>query len=252
MERDDFEKRFREQRPISIHEFLYPLCQGYDSVALKSDVEMGGTDQKFNLLVGRTLQAHYGIESQCILTMPLLEGTDGVRKMSKSYGNYIGIDEAPSEIFGKVMAVSDELMWRYYELLSAKSLEDIASLKQSVAKGEVHPKAAKEALAHEMVSRYHSPKDADEAQQGFNAVFAGGGVPDDMPEHQCQSGDDSTPPAFLEAAGLVKSRGEAKRLMKEGALAIDGQRCEDALSPLPAGEYVVKLGKKRFLKLIVS
>ena len=252
MERDDFEKRFREQRPISIHEFLYPLCQGYDSVALKSDVEMGGTDQKFNLLVGRTLQAHYGIESQCILTMPLLEGTDGVRKMSKSYGNYIGIDEAPSEIFGKVMAVSDDLMWRYYELLSAKSLEDIASLKQSVAKGDVHPKAAKEALAHEMVSRYHSPKDADEAQQGFNAVFAGGGVPDDMPEHQCQSGDDSTPPAFLEAAGLVKSRGEAKRLMKEGALAIDGQRCEDALSPLPAGEYVVKLGKKRFLKLIVS
>ena len=252
MERDDFEKRFREQRPISIHDFLYPLCQGYDSVALKSDVEMGGTDQKFNLLVGRTLQAHYGIESQCILTMPLLEGTDGVRKMSKSYGNYIGIDEAPSEIFGKVMAVSDELMWRYYELLSAKSLEDIASLKQSVARGDVHPKAAKEALAHEMVSRYHSPKDADEAQQGFNAVFAGGGVPDDMPEHQCQSGDDSTPPAFLEAAGLVKSRGEAKRLMKEGALAIDGQRCEDALSPLPAGEYVVKLGKKRFLKLIVS
>lgn len=252
MERDDFEKRFREQRPISIHEFLYPLCQGYDSVALKSDVEMGGTDQKFNLLVGRTLQAHYGIESQCILTMPLLEGTDGVRKMSKSYGNYIGIDEAPSEIFGKVMAVSDELMWRYYELLSAKSLEDIASLKENVAKGQVHPKAAKEALAHEMVSRYHNPKDADEAQQGFNAVFAGGGVPDDMPEHQCKSGDDSTPPAFLEAAGLVKSRGEAKRLMKEGALAIDGQRCEDALSPLPAGEYVVKLGKKRFLKLIVS
>ena len=252
MERDDFEKRFREQRPISIHEFLYPLCQGYDSVALKSDVEMGGTDQKFNLLVGRTLQAHYGIESQCILTMPLLEGTDGVRKMSKSYGNYIGIDEAPSEIFGKVMAVSDELMWRYYELLSAKSLEDIASLKKSVAGGEVHPKAAKEALAHEMVSRYHSAKDADEAQQGFNAVFAGGGVPDDMPEHQCQSGEDSTPPVFLEAAGLVKSRGEAKRLMKEGALAIDGQRCEDAISPLTAGEYVVKLGKKRFLKLIVS
>ncbi len=251
MERDDFEKRFREQRPISIHEFLYPLCQGYDSVALKSDVEMGGTDQKFNLLVGRNLQAHYGIESQCILTMPLLEGTDGVRKMSKSYGNYIGIDEAPSEIFGKVMAVSDELMWRYYELLSAKSLEDIASLKKSVAGGEVHPKAAKEALAHEMVSRYHSPKDADEAQQGFNAVFAGGGVPDDMPEHQCQNGEDSTPPVFLEAAGLVKSRGEAKRLMKEGALAIDGQRCEDAASPLPAGEYVVKLGKKRFLKLIV-
>lgn len=251
MERDDFEKRFREQRPISIHEFLYPLCQGYDSVALKSDVEMGGTDQKFNLLVGRTLQAHYGIESQCILTLPLLEGTDGVRKMSKSYGNYIGIDEAPSQIFGKVMAISDELMWRYYELLSAKSLEDIAALKASVANGELHPKAAKENLAHEMVARYHSEKDADEAKQGFNAVFADGGVPDDMPEHQCACGEDSTPPVFLEAAGLVKSRGEAKRLMKEGALSIDGERCEDAVTPLAAGEYVVKLGKKRFLKLKV-
>lgn len=251
MERDDFEKRFREQRPISIHEFLYPLCQGYDSVALKSDVEMGGTDQKFNLLVGRTLQAHYGIESQCILTLPLLEGTDGVRKMSKSYGNYIGIDEAPSQIFGKVMAISDELMWRYYELLSAKSLEDIAALKESVQNGALHPKAAKENLAHEMVSRYHSEKDADEARQGFNAVFAGGGVPDDMPEHTCTCGEDSTPPVFLEAAGLVKSRGEAKRLMKEGALSVDGERCEDAITPLTAGEYVVKLGKKRFLKLIV-
>ena len=251
MERDDFEKRFREQRPISIHEFLYPLCQGYDSVALKSDVEMGGTDQKFNLLVGRTLQAHYGIESQCILTLPLLEGTDGVRKMSKSYGNYIGIDEAPAQIFGKVMAISDELMWRYYELLSAKSLEDIAELKTSVQNGSLHPKAAKENLAHEMVCRYHNEKDADEARQGFNAVFAGGGVPDDMPEHSCPCGEDSTPPAFLEAAGLVKSRGEAKRLMKEGALSVDGERCEDAVTPLTAGEYVVKLGKKRFLKLIV-
>ena len=251
MERDDFEKRFREQRPISIHEFLYPLCQGYDSVALKSDVEMGGTDQKFNLLVGRTLQAHYGIEGQCILTVPLLEGTDGVRKMSKSYGNYIGIDEAPAQIFGKVMAISDELMWRYYELLSAKSLEDIAGLKTSVQNGSLHPKAAKENLAHEMVCRYHSEKDADEARQGFNAVFAGGGVPDDMPEHSCACGEDSTPPVFLEAAGLVKSRGEAKRLMKEGALSVDGERCEDAVTPLTAGEYVVKLGKKRFLKLIV-
>ena len=251
MERDDFEKRFREQRPISIHEFLYPLCQGYDSVALKSDVEMGGTDQKFNLLVGRTLQAHYGIESQCILTLPLLEGTDGVRKMSKSYGNYIGIDEAPAQIFGKVMGISDELMWRYYELLSAKSLEDIAELKTSVQNGSLHPKAAKENLAHEMVCRYHSEKDADEARQGFNAVFAGGGVPDDMPEHSCACGEDSTPPVFLEAAGLVKSRGEAKRLMKEGALSVDGERCEDAVTPLTAGEYVVKLGKKRFLKLIV-
>lgn len=251
MERDDFEKRFREQRPISIHEFLYPLCQGYDSVHLQADIEMGGTDQKFNLLVGRNLQAHYGHESQCILTMPLLEGTDGVRKMSKSYGNYIGIDEAPSEIFGKLMAVSDELMWRYYELLSAQSLEDIAQIKRDVEEGRLHPKAAKEALAHEMVTRYHSPTAADEAKQGFNAVFADGGVPDDAPEYVCIHGDDSTPPAFLEAAGLVKSRGEAKRLIKEGALSLDGLRCDDALAPLATGEYVVRLGKKRFLRLTV-
>ncbi|MDO5483973.1 MAG: tyrosine--tRNA ligase [Desulfovibrionaceae bacterium] len=252
MERDDFEKRFREQRPISIHEFIYPLCQGYDSVALKADVEMGGTDQKFNLLVGRSLQAHYGMESQCILTLPLLEGTDGVRKMSKSYGNYIGIDEPAAEIFGKVMGISDTLMWRYYELLSALSLEDIAALKADVEAGRVHPKAAKESLAHEMVSRYHSADAADAARQGFNAVFADGGVPADAPTLTCENGEASTPPAFLEAAGLVKSRGEAKRLIKEGALSLDGKRCDDALSPLPAGEYVVKLGKKRFLKLTVQ
>ncbi len=252
LERDDFEKRYREQRAISIHEFMYPLCQGYDSVALKTDVEMGGTDQKFNLLMGRNLQAHYGQESQCILTMPLLEGTDGVRKMSKSYGNYIGIDEAPSEIFGKVMAISDELMWRYYELLSSKSLEDIAALRAGVENGSVHPKAAKEELAHEMVTRYHSPQAADEARQGFNAVFAGGGVPDDAPTFTCAHGETSAPSAFLADAGLVKSRGEAKRLIKEGALSIDGRRCDDALSPLAAGEYVIKLGKKRFLRLTVE
>ncbi|WP_297217106.1 tyrosine--tRNA ligase [uncultured Desulfovibrio sp.] len=252
MERDDFEKRYREQRAISIHEFLYPLCQGYDSVALKADVEMGGTDQKFNLLVGRTLQAQYGMESQCILTVPLLEGLDGVRKMSKSYGNYIGIDEPPSEMFGKVMAVSDDLMWRYYELLSSKTLEEISALREDVAQGRVHPKAAKEMLAAEMVSRYHSPQAAEEARMGFNAVFAGGGVPDDAPTYSCPQGEDSTPPAFLEAAGLVKSRGEAKRLIKEGALSIDGTRCDDAVSPLGAGEYVIKLGKKRFLRLTVT
>ena len=252
LERDDFEKRYREQRAISIHEFMYPLCQGYDSVALKTDVEMGGTDQKFNLLMGRNLQAHYGQESQCILTMPLLEGTDGVRKMSKSYGNYIGIDEAPSEIFGKVMAISDELMWRYYELLSSKSLEDIAALRAGVENGSIHPKAAKEELAHEMVTRYHSRQAADDARQGFNAVFAGGGVPDDAPTFTCAHGENSTPSAFLADAGLVKSRGEAKRLIKEGALSIDGQRRDDALSPLAAGEYVIKLGKKRFLRLTVE
>ena len=251
LERDDFEKRYRERRAISIHEFMYPLCQAYDSVALKTDVEMGGTDQKFNLLMGRTLQSHYGQEGQCILTMPLLEGTDGVRKMSKSYGNYIGIDEAPPEIFGKVMAISDELMWRYYELLSSKSLEDIDALRAGVENGSIHPKAAKEELAHEMVARYHSAHEADEARQGFNAVFAGGGVPDDAPAFTCQRGESSAPSAFLADSGLAKSRGDAKRLIKEGALSIDGQRCDDALSPLDAGEYAVKLGKKRFLRLTV-
>lgn len=252
MERDDFENRFREQRPISIHEFLYPLCQGYDSVALKTDVEMGGTDQKFNLLVGRHLQSQYEIESQCIITMPLLEGTDGVRKMSKSYGNYIGIDEAPSDMFGKVMSISDDLMWRYYELLSTRSLDEIATLRRHVEDGSLHPKTAKEDLAAEMVARYHSEKDAQEARQGFNAVFVGGGVPDDAPTYQCSHGEDSTPPAFLEAAGLVKSRGEAKRLMKEGALSIDDTRCDDAVSPLASGEYIIRLGKKRFLRLTVK
>jgi len=252
MERDDFSKRFNENMPISIHELLYPLCQGYDSVALKADVEMGGTDQKFNLLVGRALQAQYDMEPQCILTMPLLAGLDGVRKMSKSYGNYIGIDEPPAEIFGKVMSVSDDLMWRYYELLSVKSLDEIAALKAGVEQGRLHPKAAKEELAFEMVSRYHDEKRAQEAKQDFNAVFAGGAVPDDAPAYACRKGEASIPPAFLEAAGLVKSRSEARRLIKEGAFSIDSIRCEDAQTPLAPGAYILKLGKKRFLRLTVT
>ncbi len=252
MERDDFENRYKEQRPIAIHEFLYPLCQGYDSVALKADVEMGGTDQKFNLLVGRHLQGQYGLESQCIITLPLLVGTDGVRKMSKSYGNYIGIDESPSDIFGKVMSVSDELMWTYYELLSSQSLEAIAALKSQVENGTLHPKVAKEDLAEEMVSRYHNEAAAKEARQGFNAVFAGGGVPDDAPCHTCDHGEASTPPVFLEAAGLVKSRGEARRLIKENALSIDDVRCNDAQTALATGSYIIRLGKKRFLRLTVQ
>lgn len=252
MERDDFEKRYREHTPIAIHEFMYPLCQGYDSVALQADIEMGGTDQKFNLLVGRTLQAQYGLEPQCILTMPLLVGLDGVRKMSKSYGNYVGISEAPDSIFGKIMSISDELMWNYYELLSTCSLEDIAALKQGVTDGSLHPKKVKEDLAYEMVARYHNAQAAHEARQGFNAVFASGGIPDDMPVHECTAGDNSAPAIVLEAAGLVKSRGEAKRLAKEGALNINDAKYEDATVSLPAGEYIVRLGKKRFLKVIVT
>jgi tyrosyl-tRNA synthetase len=252
MERDDFEKRFRERRPISIHEFLYPLCQGYDSVALQADVEMGGTDQKFNLMVGRGLQAHYGQESQCVLTMPLLEGTDGVRKMSKSYGNYIGIDEPAPEIFGKLMAISDDLMWRYYELLSAKSLGEIAAIRRDVAENRLHPKLAKENLAHEITGRYHGQKAADEARQAFNAVFAGGAAPEDMPKFTCKSEDEALAPVFLAASGLAKSRGEARRLMREGALTVDGERWEDETTPLPEGEHVIKLGKRRFLRLVVQ
>ena len=242
---------FNGEQPIAIHEFLYPLIQGYDSVQLKCDAELGGTDQKFNLLVGRSLQADYGLEPQCILTMPLLEGTDGVRKMSKSYGNYIGIDEAPKEIFGKVMSISDELMWRYYELLSRLSLAEIADLRKAVESGQTHPKAAKEALAHEMVSLYHGRSQADQAQAEFNAVFAGGGAPEDMPEYTCSFGEESLPPVCLEAAGLVDSRGEARRLIKQGALSVNGERWADAALPLPQGEHVVRLGKKRFARLIV-
>ncbi len=251
MERDDFSRRYKENSPISLHELFYPLMQAYDSVHLRTDVEMGGTDQTFNLLMGRTLQGQFGMEPQCILTMPLLEGLDGVRKMSKSYGNYIGIDEAPSTQFGKTMSVSDALMWRYYELISDTSLEDIARLQQGVENGSLHPKKVKEDLAFEIVRRYHGEKAAEEARQEFNAVFASGGVPDDAPEFSCDSGDASKPVVFLAEAGLAASRGEARRLIKQGALSVDGVKFEDGDTPLPAGSYVVKLGKTRFLRLAV-
>lgn len=252
MERDDFSRRFRENTPISVHEFLYPLCQGYDSVALETDVEMGGTDQTFNLLVGRHLQSQYGMEPQCIITMPLLEGLDGVKKMSKSLGNYIGIDEPASQIFGKTMSLSDDLMWRYYELLSNKTLDEIAALKKDVEAGRAHPKTVKEELAFEFTERYHSRQAAEEARQDFNAVFTGGGIPEDTPSFACASGENAAPIAFLSDAGLTASRGEARRLVAQNALSVDGEVYTDALEPLPAGDYVIKLGKKRFLKLKVE
>ncbi len=252
LERDDFEKRYNNNVPISVHEFLYPLMQGYDSIALKADIELGGTDQKFNLLVGRHLQGQYGQEGQCVLTMPLLEGLDGVKKMSKSLGNYVGIDEPPSEIFGKLMSISDELMWRYYELLSIKTLDEVAALRRSVEEGKTHPKAAKEELAFEMTARYHSTAAAEEAKMGFNAVFAGGGVPDDAPTHTCAVGDASAPAVFLTDSGLTASRGEARRLIAQNALSIDDTLCTDGATPLAKGEYVIKLGKKRFLRLTVQ
>lgn len=252
LERDDFEKRFREQRPIAIHEFIYPLCQGYDSVAVHADVEMGGTDQKFNLLVGRSLQGQYGQAGQCILTMPLLVGTDGVRKMSKSYGNYIGIDEEPPVMFGKLMAISDELMWTYYELLSSLSLEEIEKARAGVADGSIHPRKMKEALAVELVARYHDQQAAERARESFNSTFSGGQFPEDAPRLSVQAGESSTPAAFFEKSGLVASRGEVKRIVKEGGLTINGERCEDAARQLDPGFYRCRLGKKRFLLLTVT
>ncbi len=252
LERDDFEKRYKSNVPISIHEFLYPLMQGYDSVQLKADIELGGSDQKFNLLVGRHLQGQFGQEPQCVLTMPLLEGLDGVRKMSKSYGNYIGIDEPAPEIFGKVMSASDDLMWRFYELLSSKSLADIEALKKAVEENRAHPKAVKEELAMEMVTRYHGKEAAEEARRGFNAVFAGGAIPDDAVEFACLSGEASVPAVFLTDAGLTASRGEARRLIGQNALSVDGTVVTDAATPFAPGEYAIKLGKKRFLRLTVK
>lgn len=252
MERDDFHNRFQSNTPISIHEFLYPLVQGYDSVALKADVEMGGTDQTFNLLMGRNIQAQEGLAPQCVLTMPLLEGLDGVKKMSKSLGNYVGIDEAPATVFGKLMSISDVMMWRYYELVSTFTLEEIDDLKAKVESGELHPKIAKEMLAENITAQYHDKEKAAEARQGFNAVFADGGIPDDMPEYSCEEGEASTPAVFLAEAGLAASRGEAKRLIKQGALSVDGAAVNDGAAPLAKGEYTVRLGKKRFLKLIVK
>lgn len=252
LERDDFENRYKSNVPISIHEFLYPLCQGFDSVSLKTDVEMGGTDQKFNLLVGRHLQGQYDIEPQCVLTMPLLEGLDGVRKMSKSYGNYVGIDEPAAQMFGKLMSLSDELMWRYFELISVKTMEDIAGLRKGVEEGRLHPKSVKEELAFEMTERYHGKDKAEGAMQEFNAVFVGGGVPDDAPVHTCKQGEASCPAVFLTDSGLTASRGEARRLVAQKALTINDQTHLEALEPLDAGEYVIKLGKKRFLRLTVE
>ena len=249
LERDDFEKRYKGNLPISIHEFLYPLVQGYDSVALEADVELGGTDQKFNLLMGRTLQKDYGQERQIVLTMPILEGLDGVQKMSKSLGNYVGIEDAPADMFGKLMSVSDELMWRYFELLSDKTLDEIAVLKAQVADGTLHPKAVKESLAEEITARFHGAEEGARAREGFNAVFAKQGVPDDMDEHGTAAG---TPLVdILADSGVCASKGEAKRLIKQNAVSLDGEKVVDFAMAVQPGTFVVKVGKKRFLKLNV-
>ena len=250
LERDDFEKRFKGNQPISIHEFLYPLVQGYDSVALRADVELGGTDQKFNLLMGRHLQREHAQASQIVLTMPILEGLDGVQKMSKSLGNYIGIDEAPSDMFGKLMSISDELMWRYYELLSDRSLDQIRSLREQVQSGALHPKTAKEDLAEEITARFHSAEAAATAREGFNAVFAKQGIPEDIEVFAASA--DILLVDVLSESGVCSSKGDARRMCKQNAVTIDGRKEDDAAFAFACGEYVLKIGKKRFLKLVVA
>ncbi|WP_313691127.1 tyrosine--tRNA ligase [Achromobacter mucicolens] len=247
MEREDFTKRFKGGIPISVHEFLYPLMQGYDSVALKSDLELGGTDQKFNLLVGRELQKEYGQEPQCILTMPLLVGTDGVEKMSKSKGNYIGISESPDAMFGKLMSISDTLMWRYFELLSFRSLEEIAALKQEIDGGR-NPRDAKVMLAQEIIARFHSAKAADDALASFEARFRDGAIPDDMPEVNI-GGAPVGILKLLREAGLVASGSEAQRNVEQGGVRVNGDRVEDKSLQLPAGTYVVQVGKRKFARV---
>lgn len=251
LERDDFTKRYDAGVPISVHEFLYPLMQGYDSVALQSDLELGGTDQKFNLLVGRALQKEYGQEPQCILTMPLLVGLDGVDKMSKSKNNYIGITEAPNEMFGKVMSISDDMMWTWYDLLSFQSIKAIAALKAEVASGR-NPRDAKVALAQEIVARFHSQSAAEQALEAFNHR-AKGGVPDDVPSVTVElSPATSTLGGILKAAGLVESASEANRAIDQGGFKLDGIVSKDKTLKLVAGEYLMQVGKRRFAHVTVA
>jgi len=249
MERDDFTKRFKAGQSISVHEFLYPLMQGYDSVALKSDLELGGTDQKFNLLVGRHLQQEYGQEPQCILTMPLLEGLDGVEKMSKSKGNYIGVAEAPNSMFAKVLSISDDLMWRWYTLLSFRSIAEIEALRAEVAGGR-NPKDAKVALAREITTRFHSAPAADAAEQDF-VNRSKGGVPDEIPE-LALAGAPLGIAQLLKQAGLAPSASEGNRLIDGGGVRIDSAVISDKGLKLDVGTYVVQVGKRKFARVLLS
>ena len=249
MERDDFTKRYKSGTPIAVHEFLYPLMQGYDSVALKSDLELGGTDQKFNLLVGRELQKDYGQEPQCILTMPLLEGLDGVDKMSKSKNNYIGITEAPNMMFGKLMSISDTMMWKYFELLSFRPLDDIAALK-TATEGGANPRDAKVALAKEIVTRFHSAQAADDALADF-VNRSKGGIPDDVPE-VAVTGAPLGVAQLLKAAGLCASTSEAMRMIDQGGVRIDGAVVSDKGLQVEAGNFVMQVGKRKFARVNFS
>jgi tyrosyl-tRNA synthetase len=250
LERDDFNKRYTGGQPIAIHEFLYPLIQGYDSVALHADVELGGTDQKFNLLVGRQLQEAFGQEPQAVITLPILEGLDGVQKMSKSLNNYIGITDPPQEMFGKLMSISDELMWRYFELLSFRSMAEIDAWRAGVARGD-NPRDIKVRLALELVERFHSREEAEQAHQAFVARFQKGQLPEEMPELDLAAPEGGYPIAnLLKDAGLVKSTSEALRMIKQGAVRVDSERIEGQDITLAGGAtYVLQVGKRRFARV---
>ncbi len=253
LEREDFKVRFDTGKPISIHEFLYPLIQGYDSVALESDVELGGTDQKFNLLMGRDLQRSNNQQPQVVITMPLLEGLDGVNKMSKSLGNYIGITEPPTDIYGKVLSVSDDLMFRYYELLSDLSSDQISELKQKMESGEIHPKEVKKQLARELTARFHSREAADKAEEEFEKIFKKGGLPEDIPEKIVSTSEAIWLPKLLVHLELVNSISDGRRMIKQNAVSIDGEKVTDGDTQIgPGGEYIIKVGKRRFCKVRFS
>jgi tyrosyl-tRNA synthetase len=253
LEREDFRQRFESHNPIGIHEFIYPLLQGYDSVALRADVEIGGTDQKFNLLMGRELQQEYGQEPQALLIMPLLEGTDGVKKMSKSLGNYIGITETPKEMFGKVMSISDGLMLRYYELLSHISIGELVALKKGIKGGTVHPMEAKKSLAAEIVTRYYGSEAGAKAREEFEHIFKDKGLPDEIPVYRPDPSEGEIwLPKIMKLSGLVNvnSTGEAIRLIKQGGVTVNNEKWSDPDRKLPAGkEYLIKVGKRRFFRI---
>ena len=251
LERDDFEKRLNAGSPISISEFLYPLLQGYDSVAMKCDIEMGGTDQKFNLLMGRTLQRIYNVgKEQAVIMMPLLEGLDGVNKMSKSLGNYIGVTDAPNDMFAKTLSISDELMWRWYDLLSEKSAEEIANLKSDVASGKAHPKAVKEALALEITARYNGKAAAKEAKAEFDRVHSQNQIPTEIAEFELKAGVWVV--EALTACGLASSNSQARRDIAANAVSINQKKLSDEQLKLEAGEYILQVGKRKFAKLKVT
>lgn len=253
LERDDFDKRYKGGQPIAIHEFLYPLIQGYDSVAMRADVELGGTDQKFNLLMGRELQKHFGQSPQVVLTMPILEGLDGVQKMSKSLGNYIGVADSPTDMFGKIMSISDDLMWRYFELLSFKGNQEISSYKQAIEQGG-NPRDVKFELAKEIVARFHDAGQAQKAQEDFVARFQKGAVPDEIEQIELQAESETLSLAnILKQAGLTGSTSESLRMIQQGAVRIDGEKVENKGLALPKGnQYVIQVGKRKFARVLIS